>query len=130
MERKAALPTFQGHLLGNPEAPTKKLNSIPSTPLKKAGLFASGQQLSLIRDVKSYHWGLEMPPCQGSQPPTTDFWGWIKSLWGFPGGSDGKESTCNAGDQGSRPGLGRSAGERNSNPFQYSCLENSMDRGA
>ena len=49
---------------------------------------------------------------------------------GFPGGSDGKESACKAGDSGSIPGLERSPGERNGNPFQYSCLENSMDRGA
>jgi len=49
---------------------------------------------------------------------------------GFPGGSDGKEPVCNAGDPGSVPGLGRSPGEGNGNPFQYSCLENSMDRGA
>ena len=41
-----------------------------------------------------------------------------------------KESTCNAGDWGLIPGWGRSPGERNGNPFQYSCLENSMDRGA
>ena len=47
----------------------------------------------------------------------------------FPGGSEGKESTCNAGDSGSIPGLGRSAREGNGNPFQYSCLENPMDRG-
>ena len=46
-----------------------------------------------------------------------------------PGGSGGKESACNAGDLGSIPGLGRSPGERNGNPFQYSCLGNSMDRG-
>ena len=49
---------------------------------------------------------------------------------GFPGGSGVKASACNAGDPGSVPGLGRSPGEGNSNPFQYSCLENSMDRGA
>ena len=49
---------------------------------------------------------------------------------GFPGGSGGKESTCNAGDLGSIPGLRRSPGEGNSYPLQYSCLENSMDRGA
>ena len=49
---------------------------------------------------------------------------------GFPGGSDGKESACNAGDLGSIPGLGRSAGGGHSNPLQYSCLENPMDRGA
>ena len=49
---------------------------------------------------------------------------------GFPGGSDGKESACNAGDSGSVPGLGRYPGEGNGNILQYSCLENSMDRGA
>ena len=43
---------------------------------------------------------------------------------GFPGGSDSKESTCNAGDMGSVPGLGRSPGEGHGNPLQYSCLEN------
>ena len=49
---------------------------------------------------------------------------------GFPGGSAGKESACNAGDPGSIPGLGRSPGEGNGNPLQYSCLENPMDGGA
>ena len=49
---------------------------------------------------------------------------------GLPGGSDSKESTCNAGDPGSTPGSERSPGEGNGNPLQYSCLENSMDRGA
>ena len=49
---------------------------------------------------------------------------------GFPGGSYGKESTCNAGDPGLIPGLGRSPGEGNGNPLQYFCLENPMDRGA
>ena len=48
----------------------------------------------------------------------------------FPGGSDGKESACNAGDPGSLLGLGRSPGEGNGNPLQYSFLENSMDRRA
>ena len=48
----------------------------------------------------------------------------------FPGGSDGKESACNAGDQGYIPGLGRSPGVGNGYPLQYSFLENSMDRGA
>ena len=46
------------------------------------------------------------------------------------GGSDGKESACSAGDSGSIAGLGRSPEEGNGNPFQYSSLENSMDRGA
>ena len=43
--------------------------------------------------------------------------------------SDGKESACNARDSGSIPGSGRSPGEGNGNPFQYYCLENSMNRG-
>ena len=51
-------------------------------------------------------------------------------LRGFPGGLDGKGSACNARDPGSIPGLGRSPGEGNGYPLQYSCLENSMDRGA
>ena len=49
---------------------------------------------------------------------------------GFPVGSDGKVSACNAGDIGSIPGLRRSPGEGNGYTLQYSCLENSMDRGA
>ena len=48
----------------------------------------------------------------------------------FPCSSVGKESACNAGDQGSVPGSGRSPGEGNGNPLQYSCLENLMDGGA
>ena len=50
--------------------------------------------------------------------------------YGFLGDSDGKESAWNVGDLGLIPGLGRSPGEGNDNPFQYSCLENSKDRGA
>ena len=49
---------------------------------------------------------------------------------GFAGGSDSKESACDVGDPDLIPGSGRSPGGGNSNPFQYSCLENSMDRGA
>ena len=52
------------------------------------------------------------------------------STQSFPSGSDGKESACNAGNPGSISGSGRSRGEGNGNPLQYSCLENSMDRGA
>ena len=51
-------------------------------------------------------------------------------LWGFPGGSGGKESTCMAGDLGSIPGLGRSPGEGSGNSLQYSCLGNSIGRDA
>ena len=49
---------------------------------------------------------------------------------GFPGGSDSKESAHNTGDPGLIPGLGRSPGEGNGSPLQYSCLKNPMDRGA
>ena len=49
---------------------------------------------------------------------------------GFPSGSDSKESACSVGDPGSVPGLGRSPGEGNGNPLQYSCLENPMNREA
>ena len=55
---------------------------------------------------------------------------YLSSTLGFPDGSAGKESTCNAGDLGSIPGLGRFPGEGNRYPLQYSCLENSMDKGA
>ena len=47
----------------------------------------------------------------------------------FPGVLDGEEFICNAGDQGLTYGSGRSSGKRNGYPLQYSCLENSMDRG-
>ena len=50
------------------------------------------------------------------------------SKLGFPDGSVSKESACSMGDPGPMPGSGRSTGERNGNPLQYSCQENSMDR--
>ena len=52
------------------------------------------------------------------------------TVLGFPGGSEVKASASNAGDSGSIPGLGRSPGEGNGKPLQYSCLENPMDREA
>ena len=65
------------------------------------------------------------------------FWGvclmlpwYIIHVEGFPGGSEVKVSAFNMGDLGSIPGSGRSPGEGNGNPLQYSCLENPMDRGA
>ena len=54
----------------------------------------------------------------------------VISFVDFPGGSDGKASACNAGDLGLIAGWGRSLEEGNGKPLQYSCLENSMDRGA
>ena len=67
--------------------------------------------------------GLGRPPWIRDRLPTPVF-------LGVPGGSNGEESTCNVGDMGSIPGLGRSPGEGNGYPPQYSCLENSMNRGA
>ena len=63
---------------------------------------------------------------QGS--PCSDFR--CHARLGFPGGSDGKEFACNAGDLGSIPGWGRSPGGGHGNPLQHSCLGNPMDRGA
>ena len=51
-------------------------------------------------------------------------------IYGFPGGSIGKETACNAGDMGSIPGSESSPREENDTPLQYSCLGNSMNRGA
>ena len=83
-------------------------------------------------------------PCSLTrQWPQMKLWMWSNSaevkmssqmlvivILGFPGGSDGKASAHNVGDLGSIPGLGRSPGEGNGNPLQYSSLENPMDRGA
>ena len=57
-------------------------------------------------------------------------WCMVKVVWGFPGGSNSKESAFSAGVTGSILRWGRSPGERNGYPLQYSSLENSMDRGA
>ena len=54
----------------------------------------------------------------------------MQYAWGFPGGSNGKESAYNAGDPGLIPRSERSPGGGNGNSLQYSCLENFMDRGA
>ena len=64
-------------------------------------------------------------------PPTyTQIQAVHTNSWGFPGGSDSKESTCQAGDLGLIPGLQRPSGEGNGYPLQYAGLENSMGRGA
>ena len=65
-------------------------------------------------------WGMMV--CEGP------YWFGIPFM-SFPGSSDGKASAYNVGDPGSIPGSGRSPGERNDNPLQYSCLKNSMDGG-
>ena len=86
-----------------------------------------------IQDLpKSPSWNLRFGlylPLQGRQLtewPASCF----SSVWGFLGGSDGRESSCNAGGLSSIPGSGRSPGEGSGNPLQYAWLENPMDRGA
>ena len=71
-------------------------------------------------------WGSNLP---GAQPKKKVLCQQML-LWAFPDDSDGKESTCNVGDLGLIPGLGRSPGGGYGNPLQYSCLENPMNRGA
>ena len=72
-----------------------------------------------------------MLECVCSCVVQSDYFLFSFRFWrGFPSGSDSKASVCNAGDQGSIPGLGRSPGEGNGSPLQYSCMENPMDRGA
>ena len=66
----------------------------------------------------------------GGVTRTSSITGSQSVMSGLPGGSEVKASACNAGDLGLIPKLGRSHGERNGNPLQYSCLENPMDRGA
>ena len=74
---------------------------------------ASGSaKYCLLLQIKFY-WDIVAPMCL--------------CVMGFPGGSEGKVSACNEGDPGSIPGLGRSPGEGNGNPLQYSGLENPMD---
>ena len=73
---------------------------------------------------------LDAPIKQNILRLTHTFYIYVYPYMGFPGGSEDKASACNAGDPGSIPGLGRSPGEGNGNPLQYSCLENPMDRGA
>ena len=66
----------------------------------------------------------------GKQEFFVNYSSWLLIFLGFPGGSEVKASAWNAGDPGSIPGLGRSPGEGNGNPLQYSCLENPMKGGA
>ena len=73
----------------------------------------------------SHHSALSWAHCALYQVPTTYLFShMVVCISGFRGGSDGKESTCNAGDVGLIPRLGRSPGEGHGNPLQYSCLEN------
>ena len=76
------------------------------------------------------YWGDLMKKTRKNRLTRFTLLSFLERQWGSPGGSDGKESACNAGDPGSTPGSGRFPGEGKGNPLQYSCLDNPMDRGA
>ena len=114
-------------------------NSLPRISAESGSLFGSKafsvshQVLVLISLILALRYGPVQvlnqmcSPCWRSAPsPAGDTWASIWQLCSgpYPGGADGKESACNAGDLGSIPGLGRSPGEGNGNPLQCSCLEN------
>ena len=82
--------------------------------------FLAGYKVLVAIKQKHRKWNFRGLPCDG----------WAVVGGGLPWWFGSKESICNAGDPGSIPGLGRSPGEGNGNPLQYSCLGNSMDRGA
>ena len=96
-------------------------------------------QHALAFDNQQCHGGSLSPPVENQSsthfivPATAHFkrlFGVpLKTLLGFPGASEVKASACSVGDLGLIPGSGRSPGEGNGNPLQYSCLENPMDRG-
>ena len=93
---------------------------------------------SIVPHVHMYPKSLLLCPTEQKDPvdcslPGSSVHGILQAriYWsGFPGSSDGKASAYNAGDLGSIPGSGRSPGEGNGNPLQYSCLENPMGQGA
>ena len=93
---------------------------------EKAALKLNIQKTKIMASSPIISWQID-----GKRMETvTDFVLGGSKITAFPGGSEDKASACHAGDLGLIPGLGRSPGEGNGNPLQYSCLENSMDRGA
>ena len=89
---------------------------MPENSLRKLNFLTFSHSSASFKDISVF--------------PLTSLWYLIILFGDFPGGSDGKTSACNVEDPGLIPGSGRSLGEGNGNPLQYSCLENSMDRGA
>ena len=110
--------------------PIKGPKASPLHSLSLSFPICSSWELDLIfsKDLTALVYSEEGAGCgKGREPGLGQRWG---SKEGFPGGSDGKAPVCNARDLGSIPGLGRSPGEGNGSPLQYSCLENPMDGGA
>ena len=146
----------QGHLPNpriEPRSPTLQADSVPAEPPGKPSVARNRLQIehwftlradtrrhslfSLNRD-SNFSLILFMFANDGERTTVIDFR--VPNIflckcsnvqvWALPGGSDSKELPYNVGDLGSIPGLGRSPGEGNGNPLQYSCLEDFMDRGA
>ena len=107
------------HPFSAQSTPALSLSSQEKCPHRATDTFLAEKVIDIVT------FPLASPPCNNCQ-----IWPLLPSWKGFPGGSDGKASACNVGDLGSTPGSGRSPGEGNGNPLQYSCLENSMDGGA
>ena len=109
-------------------------HSVLSNSLQPQGLsiefsrqeYWNGLPFSSSRDLPDLEIEPMSPALQANFLPSEN----IHILIAVSGGSEDKASACNEGDLGSIPGLGRSPGEGNGNPLQYSCLENPMDRGA
>ena len=110
--------------------------SLCATTRERSSLTAMKTQHSQKKKKKGIHdCDSRLPPswkwgCVARETAPEEFWEIFYAYKGFPSGSDGIESACNAGDLDLIPGLVRSPGEKNGYPLQYSCLENSMDRGA
>ena len=102
------------------------------------GLYFGDEWFAVYKDQANHMFYSSAPPhfsgfllTEGNPPSLkTRIWALVPTHLGFPGGSDGAEYACNAGDPCPIPGSGRSLGEGKGNPLQDSCLENSMDRGA
>ena len=106
-------------------------NSCPTHPMKRwrtFGEYLIGHQIESKYKITSNPTSLLFP--HKCEMILAHYSNRAAPMRGFPGGSDGKASACNAGDPGLIPGSGRSPGEGNGNPLQYSCLKNSIDGGA
>ena len=139
LSQSSALSHLRAH---SPEWTLRPTGSEGAARAREAGLAppgARGQAVDLVGCPQPERGAGMAPTCwesnnglaRGQEPnPALSKLNTVAVNPGFPGGSDGKESACSAGDPGSIPGLGRSPGEGNGNPLQYPCLENPMDGGA
>ena len=124
MVRSGGEGKFLGFFIGFTNLSRNKWTYIFYFPVVSPGFPGSiaGKESTCNAETPQFSSWLRKIPCKRDRLP-------IAVLLGFPDGSDGKESAFNAGDLGLIPGLGRSPGGGHSNPFQYSCPENPMDRG-